>query len=122
MRHHRHAGVTMPATATRAVQRPLQSAPLGSGQLHQALEDSADIARLHAFCRAYVCTPGSVSSDGKRLDPLKVFDLMRAKGYQVAIPRRPQLQQRKGFTTWLVDVTLPDQTGVRLGFYTPNTS
>lgn len=112
----------MPMTATRAAVRAPTTTPPGTGHLHHALEDARDLARLNDFCSAHVCTVDQVSTDGVRLAPLKVFALMRTKGYTVSDPFRPQQQLRKGFTTWLVDITLPDGTGVALGFYTPNTS
>ncbi len=112
--------MNMPTTAVRANTRAHHTTPPGTGVLHHALEDARDLGRLNAFCCAHVCTVGQVSTDGKRLDMLKVFDLMRARGYHVGEPTRPQLQQRKGFTTWLVHVVLPDRTEVTLGFYTPN--
>jgi hypothetical protein len=109
-------------TASTAVRSPTSRArttPLGTGHLHQALEDARDLASLQQFCSAHVCTPAEVSSDGKRLDMLRVFDLMRSRGYQVSPPARSQHQPKKGFTAWLVDVVLPG-AGVRLTlrFYT----
>ncbi len=108
----------MPTTAS----RPAQTTPLGTGALHHALEDARDLARLNDFCSAHVCTVAQVSVDGIRLDPLKVFDLMRTKGYTVSEPHRPQQQLRAGFTTWLVEITVPNGARVQLGFHTPNTS
>lgn len=112
----------MPTTATRTAVRVPHTTPPGTGELHHALEDARDLARLNNFCSAHVCTVGQVSTDGKRLDPLKVFALMRTSGYQVSDPVRPQQQLRKGFTTWLVDITLPAGPAVQLSFCTPNTS
>ena len=104
------------ATATRA-------APIGSGVLHNALEDARDRAQLQAFCLAIHCAPADASSDGIHGDMLRVFDLMRARGYQVSEPKRPQTQLRKSVTTWLVNVTLPaGGPSFVLGFCTPNTS
>lgn len=110
------------ATATRAPNARARSTPPGTGHLHQALEDARDLATLHAWCSAHVCTADEVSADGKRLDMLLVLDLMRARGYGVSAPARAPHQPRKGFTAWLVDVALPNR-GPRctLGFYTPNT-
>lgn len=109
------------ATATRAPNSRARTAPIGTGHLHQALEDARDTATLNAFCRAHVCTAAEVSSDGKRLDMLRVFDLMRARGYTVSAPAKAEHQPKKGFTGWLVEVVLPGP-GARftLGFYTRN--
>jgi hypothetical protein len=109
------------ATATRAPSVKTRAKPLGSGDLHQALEESRDLAKLHAFCRANVCTASDVSSDGKRLDMLRVFDLMRTRGYAVSPPTKASHQPKKGFTAWLVAVALPGP-GARftLGFYASN--
>ncbi len=114
--------MTVVAQAKRNHSNKAQTSPLGTGQLHKALEDSRDVARLHAFCSAHVCTVDEVSDDNVRLAPLKVFALMRQHGYQVSEPRRPQQKLRKGFTAWLVDVTLPNQTSCSLAFHTPDTS
>lgn len=90
--------------------------------LHQALEDARDLATLQAFCSAHACTSKDVSGDDKRLDMLRVFDLMRSRGYGVSKPVRPQAQPRKGYTVWVVEVSLPDGPTAQLAFYTPNTS
>jgi hypothetical protein len=111
----------MPTTATRAPARA-HTTPPGTGELAHALEDARDLGRLNAFCSTHVCTPDQVSTDGKRLDMLKVFDLMRARGYQISQPVKPQQQLRKGHTTWTVDVTVPAGASVALAFFTPNTS
>ena len=104
-------------TATRA-------APIGAGHLHNALEDSRDLATLQAFCRAIRCAPSYISSDGIHVDMLHLFDFMRRSGYGVSAPTRPQAQIRKGATTtWLVAVRLPGNgPSFTLGFYVPNTS
>lgn len=119
MRHHGEAGMST-TTATRT---PNQrgAAPIGTGHLHQALEDARDLAKLHAFCAATSCTEAEVSSDGVRLDMLRVLDLMRARGYGASSPTKSQHQPRQGFTAWVVDVALPGP-GARfaMGFYTPN--
>lgn len=108
---------------TTAAARHAHSAPLGTGELHRALEDARDLANLHAFCNALACTASDVSADGLRLDVLRALDLMRGRGYSISNPTRPQLQQRKGSTTWLVNVILPaGGPSFVLGFYTPNTS
>lgn len=93
------------------------AAPLGTGDLHQALEGAQALAALHAFCSAQVCTPAEVSSDGRRLDILRVFDLIRARGYDVAQPVRPQHQPKKGFTAWIVHIRMPT-VEFDMGFYT----
>lgn len=111
----------MPTTAVRAPSRHHSTLP-GTGELHRALEDSRDLGRLHNFCSAHVCTAAQVSIDGKRLDMLKVFDLMRARGYEVSAPAKSPHQPRNGFTAWLVDITLPNRTSVSLAFFTPDTS
>jgi hypothetical protein len=111
------------ATAARAPNARARTTPPGTGHLHQALEDARDRDTLHRFCSANVCTPAEVSSDGKRLDVLRVFDLMRSRGYAVSPPVRNQHQAKKGFTAWLVDVTLPGPgPSLKLGFYTPNSN
>jgi hypothetical protein len=96
-------------------------APIGTGHLHKALEDSRDHAKLDAFCAAVGCTAAEASSDGVHLDILHVFDLMRARGYKVGALIKPPHQPRPGFTTWLVDATLPNNgPSLRLGFVTAN--
>ena len=114
--------MTTVAHARRSHSGKAQTSPIGTGQLHQALEDSRDLARLHDFCSAHVCTVDQVSDDSVRLAPLKVFALMRQHGYQVSEPRRLQQQLNRAGTTWVVDVTLPAGVAVRLAFITPNTS
>lgn len=110
----------MPTTATRP--KPA-AAPIGTGHLHKALEDSRDHARLDDFCSSMRCSPADVSADGIHLDILRVLDLMRARGYQVGAPIKPQQQPRRELTTWLVDVTLPNHgPSLRLGLVTPNAS
>ncbi len=111
----------MPTTAVRAAARA-QTTPPGTGALHHALEDARDLGRLNAFCSAHVCTVDQVSADGKRLDMLKVFGLMRTRGYQVSQPSKPQQQLHKAHTTWTVDITVPTGAAVSLAFSTPNTS
>ena len=93
------------------------AAPLGTGHLHDALEGARDLAALNAFCAAQACTPAEVSSDGRRLDMLRIFDLMRSRGYDVSQPVRPQHQPRKGFTAWLVHIRMPGAE-LDMGFYT----
>jgi len=96
-----------------------QAARLGTGHLHDALEGARDLAALNAFCATQACAPAEVSVDGRRLDMLRIFDLMRARGYDVADPVRPQHQPRKGFTGWIVHVRMPGAE-LDLAFYTPD--
>ena len=110
----------MHATAPRAAGPRSQTAPIGTGALHKALEDSRDASRLHDFCALHKCTADQVSLDGVRLNMLKVFDLMRRQGYQVSEPIRPQQQMRKGSTLWHVTVVLPAGPSVRMAFHTPD--
>ena len=100
------------------VPRPRTTVP-GTGELHQALEDARDRDTLASFCRANVCTPAEVSDDGKRLHLPRVLGLMRARGYDVSEPRRPQHQPKKGLTAWIVHVRMP-RAEFDIGFYTPN--
>lgn len=110
----------MNTTATRSRS---SVAPIGTGHLHKALEDSRDHAKLDEFCAAVGCTPAEASSDGVHLDILHVFDLMRSRGYKVSAPIKPTHQPRPGLTTWLVDATLPNNgPSLRLGFVTANQS
>ena len=107
------------ATAT----RPARPAAIGSGPLHNALEDARDRAQLQAFCRAVVCAPADASTDGIRVDMTLVLDLMRRRGYTVGEPRHAPCQVRRGATIWHVPVTLPaGGPGFALGYVTPNTS
>lgn len=101
--------------------RPVRAAPIGTGQLHKALEDSRDHARLDDFCATMGCSAADVSADGIHLDILRVLDLMRARGYAVSAPIKPPHQPRRDLTTWLLDVTLPNNGPcLRLAFLTPN--
>ncbi|HEY9147037.1 MAG TPA: hypothetical protein VIN36_10165 [Thiobacillus sp.] len=111
-------------TAATTTSRPCTKArttPPGTGHLHQALEDARDLAALRAFCQAHNCAPEAVSGDGVRLDILRVFDLMRSRGYEVSPPKRPQHQPKKGFTAWLVRIRTAGAE-FDMGFFTPNTS
>jgi hypothetical protein len=109
----------MPATAT----RPARTAPIGSGHLHNVLEDARDRAQLQAFCAGVGCALDDASSDGIHVDMPMVLDLMRRRGYTVSEPTRPQTQLRKSVTTWLASITLPaGGPSLVLGFSTPNTS
>lgn len=94
---------------------------LGTGQLHQALEDARDQVELARFCSAHVCTPADVSDNGKRLHLPHVLQLMRNRGYQVSDPTRPQHQPKKGYTAWLVHIRMP-RAEFDIGFYTSNAS
>jgi hypothetical protein len=109
-------------TAT-AVARRTHCAPIGTGALHQALEDARDLDRLHRFCQSQQLDVDAVSTaDGKRIDILRTFAAMRARGYVIADPKRSQSQLKRGLTTWLVDIQLPAGPSLSIGFYTPNTS
>jgi hypothetical protein len=110
----------MTTATVRTTARQPHAKPLGTGPLHRALEEADEISRLNSFCSAHVCTSDQVSKDGKRLDMLMVFALMRTRGYTVSEPTRPQQQPRKTHTMWLVEVTLPSGPAVRLSFCTPN--
>lgn len=121
------------ATRTRAPNARARTTPLGTGELHGALEDARDRVELASFCSAHVCTPDQVSNDGKRLHLPHVLQLMRDRGYQVSEPTRSQHQPKakQGFTAWLVHIRTP-RVKVRyvelapvefdIGFYTPNNS
>lgn len=93
--------------------------PLGTGELHQALEAAGKAAALHDFCRATGTSVDEVSSDGISLDVLRIFDAMRTRGFELAKPRWLQHQAKKGFTAWGVHVR---KSGVEfdLAFYTAN--
>lgn len=110
----------MPTTATRPKSA---AAPIGTGALHQALVVQRDQSRLKDFCATLGCTVAEVSADGVHLDILRVLDLMRTRGYAVSAPIKPPHQPRRDLTTWLVDVTLPNNGPcLRLGFVTPDSS
>lgn len=109
------------AVAHRAPSARARTTPPGTGELHRALEDARDRAELSTFCAAHVCTPDQVSKDGKRLDMLMAFDLMRGRGYEISAPTRGQNQPLPGSTKWLVNITLPGPgPSFKLGFYTHN--
>ncbi|XYJ11791.1 hypothetical protein ACSUZJ_07320 [Telluria sp. B2] len=107
----------MTTTATRYAKSA--AAPLGTGELHRALDSASKAAALQAFCRNTGTRPDEVSANGTDLDILRVFDAMRARGYQVSEPQRPQHQPRKGFTAWWVHIRMPGAE-FALGFYTVN--
>lgn len=107
------------ATRTRAPNARARTTPLGTGELHQVLEDARDKATLASFCSAHVCTPEEVSTDGKRLHLPRVLQLMRSRGYQVADPVQAPIQPKRGLTAWIVHVRLP-KVEFDLGFYTPD--
>jgi hypothetical protein len=109
------------AKSTRAANARARTTPLGTGELHQALEDARDQGELTRFCSAHVCTPSEVSEDGVRLHLPRVLQLMRARGYQVSDPIPPQHQPKKGFTAWLVHIRIPGAE-FDIGFYTANAS
>lgn len=82
-----------------------------------------DRSQLQDFCAAVCCTQAEASSDGIHLDILRVLDLMRDRGYQASAPVKPPHQSRRDLTTWLVDVTLPNNgPSIRLALVTPNVS
>lgn len=110
----------MTTTATRARHA---IAPIGTGQLHQALVVQRDLSKLQDFCSEVRCTHAEASADGIHLDILRVLDLMRRRGYQASAPIKAQHQPRRDLTTWLVDVTLPNNgPSLRLGLVTLNAS
>ena len=111
----------MTAKSTRAPNARARTTPLGTGELHQALENARDQGELARFCSAHVCTPTEVSEDGVRLHLPRVLQLMRARGYQVSDPIPPQHQPKKGFTAWLVHIRTPGGIGFDMVFYTPDT-
>lgn len=96
-----------------------RTTPLGTGALHQALEDARDHLELTRFCSAHVCTPDQVSQDGKRLHLPRVLQLMRDRGYEVSEPVHAPHQPKRGFTAWLVHVRIR-RAEFDLGFYTPD--
>lgn len=104
---------------TRLSNTQARTPALGTGELHQALEDARNRETLIRFCSAHVCTPTEVSEDGKRLHLPRVLQLMRSRGYHVSEPTRPQHQPKKGFTAWLVHIRMP-RVEFDIGFYTPN--
>lgn len=91
----------------------------GTGELSQALEEARDRETLSRFCSAHVCTPSEVSNGGNRLDMPRVLQLMRARGYDVSSPTKPQHQPkaRQGLTAWIVHIRLP-RAEFDIGFYT----
>jgi hypothetical protein len=91
----------------------------GTGQLSQVLKDAHDHETLERFCSAHVCTTDQVSEDGKRLNLPRVLQLMRNRGHQVSDPVRAPLQQKRGFTAWLVHIQIP-RAEFDIGFYTPD--
>jgi hypothetical protein len=109
------------AKSTRAPNARARTTPLGTGELHQALENARDQGELARFCSAHVCTPTEVSEDGVRLHLPRVLQLMRARGYDVSDPTPPQHQPKKGFTAWLVHIRMP-RAEFDIGFYTSNAS
>lgn len=110
MRHYGLAGTIVVSAAIHHV-------PLGAGDLHQALEDASQLAVLNSFCSAVKCSPAEVSTDGVHVELPRVFDLMRARGIEVAEPVRAPMQPKPGFTGWLVHVRMPGAE-FDIGFYT----
>jgi hypothetical protein len=104
---------------SRAPNARARTTPIGTGELHQVLEDARDRAELATFCSAHVCTPDQVSADGKRLQLPHVLQLMRDRGYQVSDPTPAPLQPKRGFTAWLVHICIP-RAQFDIGFYTPD--
>ena len=92
---------------------------LGTGELHCALEAARDLAALNSFCAAHACSAEQVSTDGRRLELPKVFELMRSRGIEVAEPVRAPLQPKPGFTGWLVHIRMP-RAEFDIGFFTVN--
>lgn len=108
---------------TAAIARRIPAAPIGTGILHQALEDARDLDRLHRLCRVQGLDPDAISTaDGKRVDMFRAFAAMRAQGYVIGDPKRSQTRLKRGLTTWLVDIQIPAGPSLSIGFYTPNTS
>lgn len=112
------------ATAHRKTPAPTpHHVPLGCGDLHLALAAQEAAAHLSRFARDVGCSPSDISTpDGKGIDILRVFDVMRARGYLVDTPIKPQAQPRRheGLTTWTVKITLPNSgPSLMLGFYEP---
>lgn len=106
---------------------PAAHAPIGTGVLHQALEESKERARLSKerarlarLCEHTGCTVDQVSVDGIHLDMPRTLETMRSRGYKVGDPQRPQTQLEKGFTTWYVSIEIPAGPSFALCFYTPN--
>jgi hypothetical protein len=94
-------------------------APLGTGDLHQALEGATQLASLNSFCASVKCAPADVSTDGIHIELPRVLDLWRSRGIEVAEPIRAPLQPKPGFTGWLVHVRMP-RAEFDIGFFTPN--
>lgn len=92
----------------------------GTGELSQALEDARDREALRSFCSAHVCTPADVSENGTHLHLPSVLQLMRARGYEVSAPIKPQHQPkaRQGLTAWVVHIRVR-HAEFDLAFYTP---
>jgi hypothetical protein len=99
-------------------QSTLRTAPLGTGELHQVLEDARDRDILNRFCSAHVCTPAEASEDGKRLHMPRVLQLMRTRGYEVSEPFRAPHQPKRGFIAWIVHIRIP-RAEFDIGYYTP---
>lgn len=86
-------------------------APANSSDLSRALAAGKALASLQRFACSMDCNPLDLSVDGgKTLDLVRVLEVMRARGYTVEEPRRPQAQLRHDVTTWLVGIEV---SGVR---------
>lgn len=94
-----------------ATKSPELQAALKAAHLAAAVSRVADATGI---ARNEITTP-----DGRRLDPFKFLDAMRARGYQVGEPRIPQTQTKPGYTAWKVDITVPAGVSVQLVFFTP---
>jgi hypothetical protein len=102
-------------------------ARIGTGDLHKALEESKERARLAKererltrFCEHTGCAVDQVSVDGIHLDMPRTLDTMRSRGYTVGDPQRPKIQRHPGFTTWWVSIEIPAGPALALSFFTPN--
>lgn len=100
---------------------PKGKAPVGTGNLSQALHHARDRDALNRFCSAHVCTPAEVSEDGMHLHLPSVLQLMRTRGYEVSAPTKPQHQPkaRQGLTAWVVHIRVR-RVEFDLAFYTPS--
>ncbi|MET3135292.1 hypothetical protein AAKU55_005600 [Oxalobacteraceae bacterium GrIS 1.11] len=92
---------------------------LANRSFGQTLETMQAATRLASFAELTNCNPLELSADGgKSLDLLSVLNAMRARGYSVSTPKKPQTQLIRGFTTWLVSVSV-QKVGVTLAFNIP---
>lgn len=95
--------------------------PAGTGGLGQALHEACNRDALNRFCSAHVCTSAEVSEDGTHLHLPSVLQLMRARGYEVSAPIKPQHQPkaRQGLTAWIVHIRIR-HVEFDLAFYAPS--